>query len=89
MTKIESPQLFLRRAGSRDGSPNNSAKFAVFRDNGGNGFRRKQGTLSDDFKPDRGFVQLFENNFEFVNEVGPAFRAPRLPIIGCGRGSGS
>ena len=79
----------MRRAGSRDGSPNNSAKFAVFRDNGSNGFRRKQGTLSDDFKPDGRFVQLFENDFEFVNEVGSAFRAPRLAVIGGSRGSGS
>ena len=71
----------MRRAGSRDGRPNNSAKFAVFRDNGSNGFRRKQGTLSDDFKPDDRFVQFFENDFEFVNKVGPAFGAPRLTIL--------
>ena len=45
--------------------------------------------MSDDFKPDDRFVQFFENDFEFVNKVGPAFGAPRLTIIGSGRGPGS
>ena len=84
-----SPQSFFRRTGGLDGSRDNSAKFAVFGDNRDNSFRRKQGTLSDDFKPDGRFIELFENDFEFMNEVGPAFRAPRFPIIGGGRGSGS
>ena len=93
---MESPTIilatresFLRRASRRDGSRNNSAKFAGFRDNGGYSFRRKQGTLGDDFKPDGRLVQLFENDFEFVNEVGTAFGAPRLAIIGSGCGSRS
>src|SRR5262245_4117614 len=86
--EVSSP-LFSRGASSLYRGRDNSTKFAVFRDNRDNIVRRKQGTFRDDFKPYCGFVQFFEHDFKFVNEVGSAFRTSRLPIIGGGRGSGS
>jgi hypothetical protein len=46
-------------------------------------FRIEQGTLNDHFKPDR--FNNIKDNFELVDEVGPAFRTPRL--VGGGYGS--
>src|SRR5262245_65722014 len=67
------------------GSTNNSAQFAIFRDNVVDRVRRKQRTLTDHLKPDGRFVQFFKNDFEFVNEVGSAFRSTRFTVI---RGNG-
>src|SRR5437762_9138161 len=80
---------FFRGAGSLDRSCDNATKFAVFRDNRDNVFSRKQGTLSNHLKPDCRLVQFLEHDFELVNEIGTAFRAPRLAIVSGVSGTGS
>ena len=44
--------------------------------------------LSNDFKPYRRF-QFLEHDFKLMNEIGAAFCAARLAIVGSGGGSGS
>jgi hypothetical protein len=63
---------------------NNSAEFAVFRDNRDNIFGGKQGTFADQLEPNRCFVEFLEYNFQLVDEIRSTFRTSRLTVIsGC------
>jgi hypothetical protein len=60
--------LFGRACGP-DGCRDDSAKFAVFRDNVDYLFRGNDGTFAENSEPDGGFVQFLKRNSELVNEI--------------------
>lgn len=75
--------LFLVQgtAGRRDRLRRDSAKFRVFRENFGRHFRGNQFGPDGHAYPGGGLVQFLQHDPHFVNEIGPAFRAPRFAVV--------
>lgn len=62
----------------------NAAQFIAFANDFGKQFLFQQLAALYDLKPDCRFVELFQNDAEFVSEIGVTFRSTSFSVIRSG-----